>query len=391
MSATIFRFCSVLSVLLVLSFLAGCGGGHSVFCAAPATGSTCTCGPCPVNPGPEFVYATNNSTEGQILTFTVDHKTGALGTPTATAGPAMAQGITSAQHQFLYVSDTQNNGVDAFSINQTTGALTTIPGSPFSPGGVIPFFPLGLVAGADLYATSVSGGITGFTIASNGALSPVVGSPFSGGVGGQAALGQSNTTPINYFLYATNFIDPNGAISAFKVDPASGILTPIPGNFTTGALSGPDGIVFDGTLGPFVFVALNTANKIAAFSVDPTTGALTPVPGSPFAAGFEPVFLALSASQNFLYAMNFLDRSISAYSIASNGMLTQVSGSPFLLSDTPGDITVTGDNFLYVTLPKSNQILGFSIAANGGLSALAGSPFTASGPVLLTTVQIPPP
>src|SRR5437588_5700894 len=159
MSATIFRFCSVLSVLLVLSFLAGCGGGHGVFCAVPASGSTCTCGPCPVNPGPEFLYATNNSTPGQILAFPVDHKTGALGTPTTTAGPAMAFGITSAQHQFLYVSDTQNTGIDAFSINQTTGALTTIPGSPFTPGGIAPFFPLWLVAGTDLYATSVGGGI----------------------------------------------------------------------------------------------------------------------------------------------------------------------------------------------------------------------------------------
>jgi 6-phosphogluconolactonase (cycloisomerase 2 family) len=302
----------------------------------------------------------------------------------------MPPGIASAQHQFLYVSDTQNNGVDAFSINQTTGALTTIPGSPFSPGGITPFPPLWLVAGTDLYATSLGGVITGFTIATNGALTPVAGSVFVGSAG-QAALGQSNTTPINYFLYATSFLDPNGAISGFKVDPASGILTPIPGPFTTGTGTGPDGIIFDGTLGPFVFVALNTANKIAAFSVDPTTGALTPVPGSPFPAGINPVFLALSASQNFLYSMNFADRSISAFSVASNGMLTQVAGSPFRLSDIPGAITVTGDNFLYVSLPKSNQIVGFSIATNGGLSPLAGSPFTASGPVLLTTVQIPLP
>jgi 6-phosphogluconolactonase len=385
MSATISRVCSVPFALIVLSLLlAGCGGGQSVSCASPAGAN------CPVNPGPEFLYATSNGSGGQILTFTVDHKTGALGAPAAIPGPALSSGITSAQNQFLYVSDTQNGAVDAFSINQTTGALTTVPGSPFSLGGNPPLDPLWLVAGTDLYATGFTG-TTGFTIASNGALTPVVGSPFSGGASGQAALGQSNTTPINYFLYATNYIDPNGTISAFKVDPASGILTPIPGNFTTGSFAGPDGIVFDGTLGPFVFVALNTADKIAAFSVDPTTGALTPVPGSPFDAGISPVFLALSASQNFLYAMNFSDSSISGYTIASNGALTQVPGSPFVLKDTPGDIAATGGNFLYVTLPTSNSILGFSIAANGGLSPLAGSPFSASRPVLLTTVQIPPP
>lgn len=380
MSAAILRVCALPFVLLGLSFLPGCGGGQNPPCTPPA---------CPAKSALELLYVTSNTSGGQILTFTVDRKTGALGAPTTVPGPG-STGIASAQHQFLYVSDTQNGVIDAFSINQTTGTLTTVPGSPFSAGGIQPFFPLGLVASTDLYATGL-GGITGFTIASNGALTPVVGSPFSGGIGGQAALGQSNTTPINSFLYATNFIDPDGAISAFKVDPSSGILTTIPGNFTTGPFAGPDGIVFGGTPGPFVFVALNSANKIAAFSVDPATGALTPVPGSPFGAGLAPVFLALSASQNFLYAMNFFDHSISAYSIASNGALSQVPGSPFLLGNTPGDIAVTADNFLYVTLPTSNQIVGFSIAANGALSPLGGSPFPASGPVLLTAVQIPVP
>lgn len=389
MSATIFRVCSAAVVLIVLSMsLAGCGS-NNVSCLNPA-GGTCTCGPCPVNPGPEFLYATSYSNAGQILTFTIDHKTGALGTPATIPGPASNSGLASAQNQFLYVSDTQNGAIDAFSINQTTGVLTTVPGSPFSPGGNLPFFPLWLVAGTDLYVTSPTG-TTGFTIASNGALTPVIGSPFSGGIAGQAALGQTNTTPFNHYLYATNSIDPNGTISAFQVDPVSGILTPVPGSFTTGPSTGPAGIIFDGNGGPFVFVALNTANKIAAFSVDPTTGALTPVPGSPFDAGMAPVFLALSAQQSFLYAMNFFDHSISGYSIASSGALTPVPGSPFILGDTPGAIAATGDNFLYVTLPRSNSIVGFSIAANGGLSPLAGSPFSASGAVLLTTVQIPPP
>jgi len=385
MSAASFRVFAVLSVLIVQSWLAGCGSGSQVIsCAAPVNGT------CPIIPGPEFLYATSDRNGGQILTFSVDHQTGALSTPAAVPAPTLVAGIASAQHQFLYVSDANNGVVDAFSINQTSGALTTVPGSPFSLGGNPPLEPLSLVAGTDLYATSLSG-TTGFTIASNGALTPVAGSPYPGGANGQAALGQANTTPIHYFLYATNLLDPNGAISAFTIDPASGILTAVPGNFNTGPSSGPDGIVFDGTLGPFVFVALNTADAVAAFSVDPATGALTPVPGSPFAAGISPAFLALSAGQDFLYAMNFSDRSLSGYSIASSGALTQVPGSPFILPDTPGDIVATGDNFLYVTLPNANSILGFSIAANGSLSAIAGSPFSAGGPAFLTTVQIPPP
>jgi 6-phosphogluconolactonase len=389
MATKILRLGSALALIALFMFLSGCGS-DKISCAVGA-GGNCPCGiPCQVNPGPEFLYATSNGNTGQILAFTIDHKTGALGTPTAIAGPAMSGGITSVQNQFLYVSDTQNGAIDAFSINQTSGMLTTVPGSPFALGGSPALDPLWLVGGPDLYATTL-GGIAGFTISDTGALTQVAGSPFPAGLLGQAALGQANSAPFNYFLYATDFIDPSGTISAFQVDAASGVLTTIPGTFTTGQSTSPDGIIFDGNGGPFVFVALNTANQIAAFSVDPNTGALTPVPGSPFDSGIAPVFLALSAQRSFLYSMNFLDRSISGYSIASNGALTPVPGSPFMLAGVPGAIGVTGDNFLYVTLPNSNQILGFSITANGGLSPLAGSPFGASNPLLLTTVQIPPP
>lgn len=371
------RSVSLLAIVLLL-LMGGCGTSHSVSCAGPGGAN------CPIAPGPEFLYASSNSNGGQILTFTVDHSSGALGGPATTIGPAMSAGIASAQNQFLYVTDADNGVIDAFSVSQTAGALTPIPGSPFSAS---PLFPLALVAGTDLYSTGFTG-TSGFSIATNGALTPVLGSPFSGGIGGQAALGQLNTTS---FLYATDFTDPNGTISAFKVDPVLGTLTAIAGPFTTGVFAGPDGIVFDvSTLGQFVFVALNAANQVAAFSVD-STGALTPAPGSPFDAGISPVFLALSASQNFLYAMNFGDQSISAYSIAGTGALTPVPGSPFMLADAPGAMVVTGDDFLYVSLPKSNSILGFTIAANGALAPLSGSPFSASAPGLLTTIQIPPP
>lgn len=380
------RGCFVVLLLIALSILmAGCssGGGQVITCGGIGD-------PCPVVPGPAFLYATSGSNGGEILAFTIDRSTGTLGTPTTIPGP-MSSGITAAQNQFLYVSDTVNGLVDAFSINQTTGALTDVAGSPFSFGSTPPNDLLGLVAGTDLYASS-NNGISSFTIAANGALTPVIGSPFSGGLGGQAAIGQSNTTPINYFLYATNLEDKQGSISAFTVNSETGVLTSIPGTFTTGRHAGPDGIVFDQspTLGPFVFVALNTLNEIAGFSVDPTTGALTAVPGSPFNSGTSPVFLALSENQNFLYATNFSDGSISGYSIASDGGLTPVPGSPFVLGDTPGNMITTATNFLYVTLPGSGTILGFSIGANGTLTTVEGSPFSASGALYLATVQIPP-
>jgi 6-phosphogluconolactonase len=247
-----------------------------------------------------------------------------------------------------------------------------------------------LIAGTDLYATSIAG-ITGFTIASDGSLSTVPGSPFSSATIGGAVLVQSNTTPVNYFLYASDFADPSGTVSAFTVDPTTGILSTVPGSFTTGAFSAPEGIVFAGSsAGLFVFVALNTADQIAAFSVDPNSGVLTPVVGSPFPGGVAPESLALNPSQNVLYALSFFGGTISAYSIASDGTLSAINGSPFTVGVTPGSMTVAQDNFMYVSLPAADSILGFSIDSGGGLAPLVGSPFPATGAGVLAVVQIPP-
>ena len=370
--------------LLVLSLTLGACGTSNRVCPLAAS---CCAGACPVNPGPEFLYATSNT--GQILTFTVDRNTGALSAPLSIPGPTTGFGIASTETHFLYVSDFQNAVIDAFSINPTSGALTTVPGSPFSLGGLgSVFIPAWLVPGSNLYATGLNG-VASFAIGADGSLTTVSGSPFPAGVGAaQAALGLTLTTPTSYFLYVTDILDPNGSVSALKIDPVSGTLSLV-GIFPTLAGSAPDGIVFDGTTGPFVFVALNISNKIAAFSVEQSTGALTPVPGSPFDTGIEPTFLALSSAPHVLYAVNRLAGTISAYNIAVSGALTPVAGSPFTAGTLPEGIALAG-SFLYVANPASNSILGFNInSTTGALTPLSGSPFPASGALLLTVVQMP--
>ena len=383
MSICRIRYLIILAIVLSSLLLTQCGSGHAVFCAGPcssASGAT------------EFLYVTSTSHGGQILSFPVDHNSGTLGTSTAVSGPASASGIASAQNQFIYVADNETGAIDAFVIDPNTGTLTVVPGSPFSDSSQT-FPPQWLVAGPAVYTTAENG-ITGFTIASNGVLGEVVGSPYPGGFSGQAVLAQTNTTPVNTFLYATNFLDPKGAISVFQiVAPASGILTPVPGDFTTGASTGPGAIVFAGTSPTsFIFVALNNSKQIATFLVDSSTGALNPVPGSPLAVGFSPTSLALNAEQTFLYALNSSEGAISVFRIASSGSLSPIGGSPFTVGQQPCCIAVTADNYLYVTLPESNEIQGFTISsANGGLAPLTTSPFPALEPRLLTVVQTPAP
>jgi DNA-binding beta-propeller fold protein YncE len=72
--------------------------------------------------------------------------------------------------------------------------------------------------------------------------------------------------------------------------------------------------------GRFLFVAnnANTANgnSVSAFSIDPDTGVLTPVPGSLFAASPFPLFVATDPSGQYVYVG--LDNSGEANSAASS-------------------------------------------------------------------------
>jgi hypothetical protein len=100
--------------LLLLCTLNGCGGGSGV-----------TLGPPPA-PKPEFLYVTAFT---QVLKFKVGLETGALGTPVAIQGPPNASfGITTdPSRKFLYGSDFQNDTVEAFSIDATSGSPKAIP------------------------------------------------------------------------------------------------------------------------------------------------------------------------------------------------------------------------------------------------------------------------
>jgi 6-phosphogluconolactonase len=395
---TLVKLFAAVSLSLVL---ASCSTNTPpVICNLPSsTGSTatCTCGSgtaaCPVQPGPEFLYAT--TIDGQILAFSIDpQNNGALTTIGSVPGPSISLGLTSVSNQFLYASDTHNAQIDGFSINQTTGALTALAGSPFSTGtlsfpGVLAAPPgnLGSSPGSNLLYAADSGTIDMFTISAAGVPTAIPGSPFLPESGFSIVV-----DPSGNFLYAADD-DPPGGIFAFTTDSA-GALAAIPDSpFTipgqTVANSLPIGIVDNGS---YVYAALSQANQIAAFaiaSVDGAfTGALTPVPNSPFPAGTTPTAVVLTGS-NFLYAINS-DGTISGYSIdPSTGALTPLSGSPFVMVG----ISLATDYFgqhLYVS--GSTGIQAFSIdSTSGALTPVSGSPFPAIGVTLLTFVQIPPP
>ena len=378
---------ATLFVVVALSFaLTSCGTNRPAVCAVPASssGSTCTCGSgteaCPIQPGPEFLYAVGSS---QILTFSIDHTSGALATIGSVPGPSMSLSLTAVNDQFLYASDSLNAQLDGFSINQATGALTTLASSPFSTGTIS--FPVGLAspAGDSLLYAADAGRVDAFTVSASGIPTAISSSPFPSGSGLFLTV-----DPSGGFLY-TAIDDPTGTggVFAYTIDSA-GALTAVPGSpfalpGQTGSNSRPFGIVDTGS---YVYVALSATNQIAAFSITSSTGALVPVPGSPFSAGATPTTLVFASG--FLYALN--DGGITGYSINSaNGALTPLSGSPFAIVGGSMAADSFGE-YLY-----SNGLAGiqaFNVNfTSGALTLVAGSPFPASATTAMTVVQIPPP
>jgi 6-phosphogluconolactonase (cycloisomerase 2 family) len=111
--------------------------------------------------------------------------------------------------------------------------------------------------------------------------------------------------PFGRFVYVSGGTFSTGTISAFTVNPVTGVLLPAP--VPTYSLGGAaDGIVEDPT-GRFLYASVGP-DFVAGYSIDPVTGTLTPVPGSPFSAGGNAVAitsgLAMDPLGRFLYADN---------------------------------------------------------------------------------------
>lgn len=216
--------------------------------------------------------------------------------------------IVASAGKFLYVNDKNpqqpaGNTISAFSINQTTGALTPIAGSPFLTGSL-----------------SLTGGYFG---SNRIAVSPARNLLF--------ATNQGTVTPVA--------AGGDNTISVFSINPATGALTPVAGSpfaNQAGAKMGSGGMVTVNNAGTLLFVGNDNTGNISVFSIA-ASGTLTAVPGSPFANGLGLTTikkgvngLNLSADETQLtVGTSSAGRVIVRFNIAGNGVLTPNVGNPF--------------------------------------------------------------
>jgi len=238
----------------------------------------------------KFVYVPNSDTtvSGYLLTRSTGALTPISGSPFQTGGPSTADGAwTDPKGRFLFVGSESSGDVWVFTINQTTGALTLVTGSPFSAVGFTSADVMAVDAsGQFLYAGqgTPSSGVMGFSInQTTGALTPLPGAPFN------LSIAQVRTTPVGEFLMGTAEIQDAGTgatdthVYVYAINSTTGIPSSVSGSpFTT------TGAPYDVTISPngkFAYLpeaASGAAAAMEGFSFNQTTGALTALSGSPF-------------------------------------------------------------------------------------------------------------
>jgi 6-phosphogluconolactonase (cycloisomerase 2 family) len=344
------------------------------------------CGASDDGEGPEtyrsFVYVANYHS-ADISAFLVDDRTGAL---TAVAGsPFDAADCLSfitvhPSGQLAYVihasPDLFSDQISGYSIDASTGALRRLAGSPFVTGtpsfdkfASISFDPSGKFA---YVANGTMDNIAAYSVdTTTGALTAIAGSPFAAG-GGPVSTA---VDPSGRFVYAANY--RSYEVSAYSIDAVTGALTEIAGSPFWLEPGGPSDITIDPS-GRFVFVAIFDTDLLKAFSIDASTGALTEAVGSPFGGVSSPTSIAIDPSGQHIYVSNQRTDDVTAYFINTvTGALSERPSSPFATGDHPVSIAIEpSGKYVYVVNMYGGNVSAFSIqTSTGDLLAVPGSPY----------------
>jgi 6-phosphogluconolactonase (cycloisomerase 2 family) len=331
----------------------------------------------------KFAYTASNS-GNEIYAYTISSTTGALtsvGNPYP-EGTAPAAVSLSPNGMFAFSATNDGKEIYAFTIDQSSGALTPVPNSPFSTGFATgSTYPDIAVSPNSQYlylASAGDGKVAGFSIdQTSGALATLAGSPYTAGAG---ASGIPAFSPNGNFLYVVNNAD--NTVSGWSIG-SNGVLTSVGANVSTGGAD-PVWITFTPN-GNFAYVSNNGGDSIAAYSVDTTTGVLTALATPTYGVSESPEDLTINSAGTYLYVPMGTGSSpggIQVYSISSAGALAavgplnQVGIKPLFV-----DIDPSGQ-FAYTTSAGTGGtgVYGFSISSTTGeLTALTGSPY-ATGP-----------
>jgi 6-phosphogluconolactonase (cycloisomerase 2 family) len=359
--------------LCAAGFLSGCASGHK-----------------------QFVYVTGQGTnEAFEFRQQSDGSLAPLGTPNFPVGSNPSALIPHTSGDFLYTADFSGNDVILLDINAGNGNLSV----PVSLSIVNPVNPTNIFATDKGPVSLVMSPTAPFLFTANQTGSDITGYTVDPGTGtlGVIAGGQFPIVPASHpssmaispkgdFIFVANGAE--GTIAVFNI-AGNGVLAQAGLPTSVGSGATPTSIAIDHS-GRFLYVTDPAHNAVVGFTIQ-SGGALSPINGSPFAAGAAPVGLGIDPEGALLYVANNGSNNVSAYAIdASSGALGAVAGSPFPTGGVgPSAVAVDPEtSFVYVTEQGSHDIAAFSIASNGALQPVKGSPFgVATAATAITVVR----
>jgi 6-phosphogluconolactonase (cycloisomerase 2 family) len=258
-----------------------------------------------------FIYfmnnnATNNGSPGELGAEGMN--VGGSGTfepvagfvsPTFTNATGVGTGLAIVDKKFLYVPFS-GGLLFAYSIDASSGALTSIANSPYTVSG-------GTSIIADPKGRFVfvgdSSGISVFTVNSDGSLGTNAQSPFS--TGGITPVTMT-TDGLGRFLYVAD----GAEVIAYAYDQSAGSLSPVGGSLTTATFSSPMIQVAGDSTGNYLvgITGFGTDNSVHVFGItqpgSANSGALAEVANSPFLTTYSPVYIVASPTLSFVYTFN---------------------------------------------------------------------------------------
>ena len=375
----------------VTVFNPGSGGGSSNALSFTITTGSDYPESIAVDPAGKFAYVASQGcdVDGYVSMYTINPTTGALasiGPPVPTNDEFTDSVTVDPSGKFAYVAssgdvwDIDFGSVVAYTINPTTGALTSTTGGVIATGvsGTPEFFNSVAVDPSGKFAYAADGGpfppffgiaggdsiVSMYTINSTaGALTSI--GMIAAGTGPDSVA----VDPSGKLAYVTNF--GSNDVSMYTIDAATGALTSLG---TIAAGTGPDSVAVDHAV-KFAYVANFASNDVSMYTIDATTGTLVSI-GS-IAAGTNPVSVALDFAGKFAYVANWTgsdtDGSVSMYTIdATTGVLTPTGTIATELSPTSIVIHPSG-KFAYVTNSGSNSVSMYSIDGATGALTLIGT------------------
>src|SRR5229473_6002276 len=324
-----------------------------------------------MHPGGKFLVAVRGSGIG---VYAIDPSSGSLTLIQTVSGGSPVSAAIDPTGSFVFTANVNSNSVSAFTINQNTGILTGVAGSPFAAGpspqsvaiqhGKFLYVPNGNGASVSAYAINTK----------TGALVEVAGSPFSAGSVPAAAVTK------NSFLFVGNSADKT--VSQYSIDPTTGALTQITAPFPTGK-SGPLGLTVS-PMEPLLYVADHDSDEVVVLGIT-KAGVLYNESsmrsrGSALSIALASGSTKVTYSAKAVYECNGTSNDILGYGVTvGTGSLEALGGAPFATGTSPqGVVSDLRGAFLFTANAGSNNVSAFTInSQTGALTPTPGSPYPA--------------